>query len=299
VTDSQVPKSITVLMQTVKPTRTWSASASSPRGPWTIDEVFAGKDLWKSEPICLRGRIIGITGHHQLVGNPVAGAPENSQDSVQRIGISSQPMNSWMFSNFATGQTVPYAFSRRSELLVVADGMQLVSFDPSTGSRKWTADLADFPLKSPESQIGDHNSRIFATSQGQLRGISMIDGKVQVQNYLGDISPQWRTVVAWLPRDNQMLSPSSQGSVALSANRGLIATWPINSDKSRPTAIRFCDAETGTVRQQFQVDAEPKALVLNHVGDGFVWMDGTITGLRFAPSAVVADADRSPRGSRP
>lgn len=283
-----------VMMQTLKPTRIWCATASSPRGKWTIDEVAAGGEPWQGTPVEMDGRIIGVSSDNHLVG------VETSQVQSQMLlptgsdpGNASHANGRWTYDNFTTGLVAPIAFSWRNQLLVVVDGSRLASFNPITGIRKWSTGLADYPLTSPLRQIGVGDGFVYATSQGTLRAISAVDGTVQMERYLGDTAAQWRTVVAWAARADQMRPATVSDSISRGRRKSLIAAWPVGSSETNRHAIRLCEAETGALSQTLLVDGEPREIIINSDGFGVIWTNDWISGVQFASASAIADAGRN------
>lgn len=295
--DRQTKQPVAVMMQTTKPTRTWCATAVSPRGKWTFVEVAAAGELWKDAPVELEGKIIGLTSDNHLVGIGAHSPEHKSLDDAD--SIASQSRNRWDYSNFAMGLGPPMAFSFQNRLLVVVDGSRLVSFDPTRGTRQWSASLADFPLLLPRRQICAGNGRVFATSEGTLRAISATDGSIQMEQYLGDTTPQWRTTLAWKARAESE-TPATQTEAETGIRRGaLIACWPIGSTNTKQHTIRLCDAETGVISQRLQFESEPREIAMNSDGFGIVWTNDRICAIQFASASTIANARPTLGASQP
>ena len=153
-----------------------------------------------------------------------------------------------------------------------------MSFDPSTGIRKYSSALSGFPVQHPGDQIGTDGDLVFATSQGVLRGMSVHDGKLRFEKYLGDTAPQWKTTVAWTAdsgkgQANHMNDNSRSG-------RCLLAVWALNLPDQRKREIVLCDSETGEVTQRLRVDSEPREFVIREDGCGILWTEKSLTGLK-------------------
>ena len=184
----------------------------------------------------------------------------------------------WKFQNFPFGQVSPIGWIQSETLVTVADGSLLMSFDPSTGIRKYSSALSGFPVQHPGDQIGTDGDLVFATSQGVLRGMSVHDGKLRFEKYLGDTAPQWKTTVAWTAdsgkgQANHMNDNSRSG-------RCLLAVWALNLPDQRKREIVLCDSETGEVTQRLRVDSEPREFVIREDGCGILWTEKSLTGLK-------------------
>lgn len=277
-----------VAMQTVKPTRTWFATAASPRGKWTMNEVSDGGQPWQATPLLLDNEAVALTTDLHLVGFGVSQDQQNLAGPDSNNNGTLRVTNRWSYNNFATGMGPPAAFSCRDQLLVAVDGSRLESFDPTAGKRKWSTGLADYPLKSPLRQICAVAGSVYATSQGTLRAISVVDGKVAFERYLGDVALQWRTTVAWIARTDDHATESRFRN----RRKALIAAWPLEHSDTNRCTIRVCDAETGAISQQISMDGQPREFFIDPDGFGIVWTLDRITGLRFASTTAVADAGR-------
>lgn len=287
---------ITVLMQTVKPTRTWRASASSPRMPWKIDEISDGGEPWQSAPLSFGSRIVGLTTDHHLLGLGL----DQPASQITRVGESNEEVadssrtDRWVHDNFAIGQAPPTAFARQQKLFVLVDGSQFASFDVSTGRRNWTTGLADFPLKSPCCQVCTDDECVFAASQGILRAVSFKDGSVCLEKYLGDTAPQWQTRLAWIAEQGQSRVQSAGDLISPGRRKAVVACWPLTTSQDKVYQIRLCDAETGAIRQQLQVESAPQELLINADGYGLLWLSDRLFGLRFASTNSIVEARRKP-----
>jgi outer membrane protein assembly factor BamB len=291
-----------VLMQTTKPTRTWRASAASLRDPWTIEEVSAGGEPWQSPPFCLANHVVGISGDHRLFGLELGNqdpAPAREALSSRVDGEPERKTRNWAYRNFSFGQAGPFAWPQQGELLVTIDGSLLASFDPGTGNKKWSTGLADFPLQSPARQACPCDDAVVATSQGTIRRISIKDGSLCWERYLGDTSLQWRTVVAWNGAPDRRVTEARSDSPSAAGRKALLAVWPLDLSGDADRAVLFCDAETGVITQRLRVDAEPKELMLNPAGHGILWTDKSITGLRPSSTNAVATSSLKAGVSRP
>lgn len=204
------------------------------------------------------------------------------RESKRRNGIqisgTEEAIKQWSYRNFAMGQSAPIAWAQKGQLLAVSDGSLLMSFNPETGQRKWMAGLADFPIQSPAVQTCCYHNTVYATSQGRLRGINIQTGKIQVENYLGDATAQWKTSVAWSSNQQQSLN-EELGKQSID-HEALLAIWPVAVSEGRSFAIWLCDADRGEVVQRLHVDAEPRKIVIDPSGFGIVLTEQSISGLR-------------------
>ncbi len=185
--------------------------------------------------------------------------------------------NTWRFKNFPTGQVGPIGWIQSETLVTVADGSLLMSFDPFTGIRKYSSALSDFPMQHPGNQIGTHGELVFAASQGILRGMSIRDGKLRFEKYLGDTASQWKTTVAWTARPRQEHATDMDDT---RSGRCLLAVWGLNLPDQRKREILFCDSETGEITQRLRVESEPREFVLREDGCGILWTEKCLTGLK-------------------
>ncbi|HEY0984260.1 outer membrane protein assembly factor BamB family protein [Schlesneria sp.] len=60
-------RSLAVIMETTKPTRTWLATAPSPDERWEVSQIPVAGEPWQSTPVSMRGRIMGINQQFHLV----------------------------------------------------------------------------------------------------------------------------------------------------------------------------------------------------------------------------------------
>ena len=324
-TDTISKYSVVILMQTTKPTRTWMATAESPRSRWSIDKIPVDGELWHAAPMVIQDRIIGITNDLHMVGqkyaNPpidwpeseksvVTGLPQEKSDRVkfssddevfkfatsldnevkayvlrqlnrtaaQRThdDLTRRNSNFWEYHNFPIGQARPIAWSQAGNLVAVADGSLLLSFDPGKGTRRYTSGLSNFPMRNPGNQICIHDDLVFAASQGFLRGISVRDGKLRFETYLGDAATQWKTTVAWTapPRLEFANNPGE-----IHSKNCLLATWPLSVNQ-RQHAVLLCDSMTGEITQRLRVESEPRELLLTEGGQGILWTEKSLLGLQ-------------------
>ena len=146
---------------------------------------------------------------------------------------------------------MPFLFCGRirENLAVIADGSSVVSFDPLTGRRKWSTGLADFPIQRPDLQVTGSQTALYAASQGTLRGISLADGHIRFESYLGDIAPQWRSTLIWPDRSTLSgVEPTADTDDGLT-NQDIIATWPISQKPDQSRRVMICGGITGEIVQ--------------------------------------------------
>ena len=317
--------SLVAFIQTVKPTRTWLATTSSPRNPWSVQEISTGGEPWSQPPFGGANRIIGLTREYHLVGLEIDEGSRRRRSSEANVPDGVEPSEiveflrhptpknassrfdefpqgmirrhpelngglhgrkldrsakSWEYRNFAIGQTTPFAWERRDQVLVVSDGSLLMSFNPANGKRKWSIGLADFPIESPAQQICVLGDTVFATSQGWLRGLDCKDGTSRIERFLGDAAPQWKTTVAWKSHETAAFISQPTTKDSLAPPCGLLAIWPRKTTTAAGSAILLCDAVTGEVTQRLHFDSEPKNIVIDSDGNGLVWTEKSLTGLQ-------------------
>ena len=327
ITPDALPKhSVAVFMQTIRPTRTWMATASTPRNRWSIDKIAVDDVLWHASPIVIQDRIIGITNELHMVGQKFANQPSDPPDREKPVFTGSPPSKSggveflthdevlefasrlddevkdyvlqqlnrslaqgtkdelarrssnfWEYHNFPIGQASPIAWKQSGILVAVADGSFLMSFDPDNGTRRYSSGLSDFPMQNPGSQIGAHDDLVFAASQGFLRGISIRDGKLRFEKYLGDTAPQWKTSVAWTARPRQ---GSANNSGERRSQHCLLAVWATSVTDEREHSVLLCDGETGEITQRLRAESKPRDLALTEDGQGILWTEKSLIGLQ-------------------
>ncbi len=281
----QATGSIVLLFQTIKPTRIWRACASSARDFWSLEELAIGGELWQTTPFALSNRLISLTTDHHLVGYRMENPPaETGHSGPVKSAVPTQPLDRWEFSNFSVGFGGPVALSQAGELLLIVDHSQLASFDPASGTRKWSTGLAEIPLKTPVAQVCVDSDSLFATSQGMFRGISIFDGARRWERYLGNSSIQWRTTLVWTGS-----GPVDDLSRKTGRGRSLIAAWPLDPIDDSDPAIWLCDTETGAVVQQLKTDATPQEFVLRRDGQGLLCTGKSLSGMRFSPAVSMAE----------
>lgn len=298
---------VTILLQTVKPTRTWMATAKSPRDRWQIEQVSESGEPWQTPPINIGTGFFNTTSDRQLVRLQLKEPPPSSHSEIDPpnpadieepaiFGNIEPPDETrsmlsttrWTYKSFATAQAPPFAFAVHQNLLAVSDAMQINSFDPNTGARQWLTGLADYPLTDPQRQICAQGNLLFAASQGTLRCADLRNGTVCFEHYLGDTFPQWQTMVAWASSDRMAgESAVSKGQPNTSSKipsgpTALIAAWPLTATKPGSVDIRLCDAKTGAVLQRLHVDALPRKLIIDADGNGVLWTDRRLSGVGFA-----------------
>jgi len=266
-----IDRSLTVLMQTIKPTRTLVASVSLIRNEWFITELARGGEPWQSVPIVADGCVVGVTADHHLVGYGSIGRepPEENASTVDAY----ENLGRWAKRQLAIGQAPPAVYPQSRGVLVAVDGSQLALVDARTGARMWSQGIADYPLRAADRQICVADGRAFAASQGLLRCISAEDGAVLFEQYLGDTAAQWQVSPVW--------SPPSDNTSSEKPPIGLLAAWPLNSAR-KVSSLWICDAQTGAIRQQIRLDAAPREIAINYDGCGVVRTDRSLTGLRFS-----------------
>lgn len=291
--------SVVLSMQTLNPTRVWTASAMSPRERWLVEEISRGGEAWLTTPFHLDNQLFATMCEHRLVGYRLKDrSGELSPLKMAEKVEPSQATNSWVYRDFSYGFREPCAFVQDGQLLAVTDGSQLLSLDPLHRVRKWMSGLADSPLREPARQVCGVDGRMIVTSQGVLRAISSRDGSLLYEHYLGNTTTQWRTVVARHARSDRPESNGSRKAVATHGNRSIIAAWPVESGKDVEPVLWLCDAETGDVLQRFRLDAQPTNLVLDHEGFGILATAKTLNGLHSLSSKLFA-ATNPPSLSRP
>ncbi len=318
--------SFVVFMQTTKPTRTWMATASTPRNRWSIDKIAVDGELWHAAPIVIQDQIIVITNDMHMVGQRFANQPVDRPDRGNPVFTGSPPSKSggaeflthdevlefasrlddevksyvlqqlnrslaqgtkddvarrnrnfWEYQNFPIGQASPIVWKQSGILVAVVDGSLLMSFDPDNGTRRYSSGLSDFPMQNPRNQIGTHDDLVFAASQGFLRGISIRDGKLRFEKYLGDTAPQWKTSVAWTARPRQ---GSTNISGEVRSHNCLLAVWALGvTDQSEHTVL-LCDGETGEITQRLRAESKPRDLTLTEDGQGILWTEKSLIGLQ-------------------
>ena len=320
--------SIAVILQTLKPARTWLATANSPHDRWDVNQIQVAGEPWQAAPIRLCNRVIGVNQQFHLVcktneqgtstrqeseGAEQTQPPRLNPDEVvirrrsPRAGdipgfealsslyvwrhrdptpLSAVPLqqvtklNEWEYRNFSLGNAIPFLWPHKRELTVIADGTSLVSFDPLTGRRKWSTPLADFPIQRPDHQVTGSQTTLYAASQGTLRGISLVDGHIRFESYLGDIAPQWRSTLIWSDRSTLSgIEPTSDTDDGLT-NQDIIATWPISQKPDQSRRVIICCGVTGEIVQSLSVDGEPKEIAFSQDGRGIVWTEKSLTGLQ-------------------
>ena len=225
---------------------------------------------------------------HSKLGNEAGAIDDRTKDFFLRQrerndGVSSagseKKGTAWTYRNFAVGHALPTAWSQQGRLIVVSDGSLLMSFNHENGRRQWTTGLSDFPIQSPEVQVCSFKDRVFATSQGRLRGINIQTGKTQVETYLGDATTQWQTSVAWrsgdFPDRKETGNKNNRDS-----DEALLAIWPLDGPDGRPSSIWLCDAGQGEVVHRLRVDSAPRRLIIDPGGWGIVWTEKSLSGLR-------------------
>ena len=185
--------------------------------------------------------------------------------------------NFWEYHNFPIGQASPIAWKQSGILVAVADGSFLMSFDPDNGTRRYSSGLSDFPMQNPGSQIGAHDDLVFAASQGFLRGISIRDGKLRFEKYLGDTAPQWKKSVAWTARPRQ---GSANNSGERRSQHCLLAVWATSVTDEREHSVLLCDGETGEITQRLRAESKPRDLALTEDGQGILWTEKSLIGLQ-------------------
>ena len=284
--DRKMNPPLRFLIQTLKPARVWDVSALNPRDHWMMQEIKHGGEIWQGSPLVMKNRFVGVTSDHCLVGAEFGQSPV-SVDS--EYGEASRKPGRWAYRNLPFGTGSPFAFVANGELLVVVDGTQLASFDPTSGNRKWLTGLADLPLAEPERQICVADDCILAASHGMFRSILIKDGSVRFARYLGDTSPQWHTSIAWTARSEFRPSQDLSQTTSSSQTQTLVATWPLNSVENQRRIIRLCDPTTGMIVQQLRADAEPRRIELDHNGYGLLWTDLSVSGLKFSSAASIAE----------
>ncbi len=183
----------------------------------------------------------------------------------------------WEYQNFPIGQALPISWRQSGILVAVADGSLLMSFDPENGTRRYSSILTDFSMQNPENQISTHHDLVFATSQGVLRGISIRDGKVRFEKYLGDAASQWKTTVAWPPRPRRELANMSDET---RSEHCLVAVWAKSAPDQRQHTVLLCDGETGEITQRLRIESPPRELVLTEGGQGILWTEKKLLGLQ-------------------
>ncbi len=282
----QLGSSFVVYMQTVKPTRHWRATRSASGDEWSLGEISVGGEAWQETPMILENRTIGITTANSLVGclieEPDAVVDRSTDPDISEL---QPPSNCWMNRNLSNSFVRPTAFRHQDKLLVIVDGSRLTFFSPTTGVPKWSTGLTDFPMNASAEQLSRNEDCVFAASQGVLRAISINDGRVQFERYLGASSEQWRTAIAWSAGPRVHAPTKSSGDVA---SQSLVAAWPINPEPGQSQAIRVCDGTTGTIIQQLRVDGKPQGILLDHAGVGILWTDQSVSGVRLSSSTPIA-----------
>jgi outer membrane protein assembly factor BamB len=193
--------------------------------------------------------------------------------------LSRRKSNFWEYQNFPVGQASPIAWKQSGILVAVADGSLLMSFDADNGNRRYTASLSDFPMQNPGNQICTHGDLVFAASQGFLRGISIRDGQIRFEKYLGGTLPQWKTTVAWTARPG----PGSEINTGdIPGGHCFLAVWGLNVTDQRQHAVLLCDGETGKITQRLRVESEPRELVVMQDGQGILWTKKSLLGLQMS-----------------
>lgn len=256
-------------LETIKPNRLWKIQPPQAPNGWWLDDCQNVLESWLATPFVVNKRLIGISNIRHLIGQQLGSAFDSKK-------------NRWAFRNLPFGSADPVTFLHNDKLMVVADGNQLMSFDASTGNRLWTAGLTDIPMERPAHQICACNQNILATSRGVLRSISVIDGRSEFAEYLGDTSPQWRTVNVW-----DQPGHSHDGSSSID-RKTFVAAWPLyppNPDPL-PSAIRICDGQSGRALQRIPVDSTPQGIALNPNGFGIVWTEKSLSGIRFSQTSA-------------
>ena len=186
----------------------------------------------------------------------------------------------WGYRNFAIGNAPPVAWAQNKRLIVLSDGSLLMSFDPQSGKRRWALGLADYPLASPSRQVCSLNDSVFAASRGKLRCIDIQNGKIHYERYLGDTVTQWQTSIVWNDRSKSSTNSeviSDENHVSLQA---IIAVWPVDVFRSQSSCLLLCDAENGEILQRLRADSEIRKLVFDRGGNGIVWTEKSLSGLR-------------------
>ncbi|MEI8018648.1 MAG: PQQ-binding-like beta-propeller repeat protein [Schlesneria sp.] len=194
-----------------------------------------------------------------------------------RDGLAGRNSNFWEYLNFPIGQTSPIAWKQSGTLVAVADGSFLMSFDPENGTRRYSSGLSDFPMQNPRNQIAAHDDLVIAASQGFLRGISIRDGKLRFEKYLGDTAPQWKTSVAWSARPGQ---GSANSAGERRSQHCLLAVWALSVTDQREHSVLLCDGETGEITQRLRAESRPRDLALTEDGQGILWTEKSLIGLQ-------------------
>jgi hypothetical protein len=194
-----------------------------------------------------------------------------------RDGLAGRNSNFWEYLNFPIGQTSPIAWKQSGTLVAVADGSFLMSFDPENGTRRYSSGLSDFPIQNPRNQIAAHDDLVIAVSQGFLRGISIRDGKLRFEKYLGDTAPQWKTSVAWSARPGQ---GSANSAGERRSQHCLLAVWALSVTDQREHSLLLCDGETGEITQRLRAESMPRDLALTEDGLGILWTEKSLIGLQ-------------------
>ena len=271
---------IVVVMQTVNPTRQWLLHARHPQEDWTVSSDFHRGEPWGSDPFIVDEWITGVTQDHRLLGCKMnVGFEQAEPADVTSQADRLRRGDFWFDNNLPTGFGTPIAFPIGGELLTVADGSRLSSIELGSGRRKWTVGIADSPMMNPGSQICTDGATVFATGQGWIRSISVNDGTTRFARFLGDASPQWKTVCL-----SRRIAPIGQHhpSKLSDDQRPTIAAWPTEVEDPRHNFIWLIEADSGSVIQQLRTDGEQLGIQIDEHGRGVVWTKNAISGLEFA-----------------
>ena len=220
--------SVAVFMQTMKPTRTWMARASSPRHRWSIAKIAVESELWHAAPMVIQDRIIGITDDFHLVGHKLANQPTDRPNS----GTSDITRSPWPKSDAVKFMTHDEVFRYATQLDDAAKAyvlqqlnrsVALSSVDDLSVKNRISWEFKNFPIGQASPVAWIQSGTLVAVADGsRLMSFDYSKGIRKCSSGLSDF-----------PMQNPGNQVGTHDDLVFAASQGILRGFSIRDGKLR------------------------------------------------------------------
>ena len=249
-------RSLAAYFQTLRPTRTWMATTTSPQAEWTIQQISSGGEPWQENPLGIGDRIIGLTRDQHLVGIEIPASPAasaiDSQSNRPPVPDPDSEIVEFLKRHRLSGFRMHHDELVNETFLPPAHkNISFTGNDSGQIAKHWT--YQNFATGQATPIAWAQNSELLAVSDGSLlMSFNPVDGARKWKAGLADFPVQ--APIRQICQHNQTVFATSQGLLrGIDVSRGKVvierylgdvaAQWQTSVAWSAPRIADSADAE--------------------------------------------------------